>query len=105
MMQSTFPFLSLAIWCPIAFGLLVFDALGRDRQSFATGAQSVSLVGSIISLPGYLAVDGQQFDNAAHGMQFVEKRAMWIERFNINYFLGIDGISLWFIPIDRIHHE
>jgi NADH-quinone oxidoreductase subunit M len=29
-------------------------------------------------------------------MQFVEK-ASWIERFNINYHLGIDGISVWFI--------
>jgi NADH-quinone oxidoreductase subunit M len=38
------------------------------------------------------------FDNAAHGMQFVEK-APWIERFNIWYSLGIDGLSLWFVPL------
>jgi NADH-quinone oxidoreductase subunit M len=35
----------------------------------------------------------QHFDNAAHGMQFVEKSSC-IERFNIYYSLGIDGISL-----------
>ena len=29
-------------------------------------------------------------------MQFVEK-ASWIEAFNVNYHLGIDGISLWFV--------
>ena len=29
-------------------------------------------------------------------MQFVEK-ARWIERFNVNYHLGIDGISFWFV--------
>ena len=29
-------------------------------------------------------------------MQFVEK-APWIERFNIYYHLGVDGISLWFV--------
>ena len=29
-------------------------------------------------------------------MQFVEK-ASWIERFNINYHLGVDGISFWFV--------
>ena len=29
-------------------------------------------------------------------MQFVEK-APWIERFNVNYHLGVDGISLWFV--------
>jgi NADH-quinone oxidoreductase subunit M len=29
-------------------------------------------------------------------MQFVEK-APWIERFNVNYHLGVDGISFWFV--------
>jgi NADH-quinone oxidoreductase subunit M len=38
------------------------------------------------------------FDTASAGMQFVE-RAPWIEPFNIHYHLGIDGISLWFIPL------
>jgi len=31
-------------------------------------------------------------------MQFIEKSS-WIPRFNINYFLGIDGLSLWFVPL------
>ncbi|HYD96105.1 MAG TPA: NADH-quinone oxidoreductase subunit M [Noviherbaspirillum sp.] len=92
MMQSTFPLLSLAIWCPIAFGLFVL-AFGRDENPGLV--RSVSLIGSIVSflvtLPLVL-----QFDKAAHGMQFVEK-ASWIERFNVNYFLGIDGISVWFV--------
>ena len=30
-------------------------------------------------------------------MQFVEKA--WIERFNIRYHLGVDGISMWFVPL------
>ena len=38
------------------------------------------------------------FDKNAHGLQFVEKSA-WIERFNIFYTLGIDGLSMWFIPL------
>src|SRR3546814_11459932 len=29
-------------------------------------------------------------------MQFVEK-ASWIETFAVNYHLGIDGISIWFV--------
>jgi NADH-quinone oxidoreductase subunit M len=92
MMQSTFPLLSLAIWCPIAFGLFVL-AFGRDENPVL--ARAVSLVGSIISFLVTLPLI-QQFDKTAHGMQFVEKAA-WIERFNVNYFLGIDGISVWFI--------
>ncbi|WP_136418166.1 MULTISPECIES: NADH-quinone oxidoreductase subunit M [Oxalobacteraceae] len=92
MMQSTFPLLSLAIWCPIAFGLFVL-AFGRDDNPALVRA--VSLLGSIISFLVTLPLI-QQFDKAAHGMQFVEKAA-WIERFNVNYFLGIDGISIWFV--------
>lgn len=92
MMQSTFPLLSLAIWCPIAFGLFVL-AFGRDENPALV--RGVSLLGSIISLLVTLPLI-QQFDKAAHGMQFVEKAA-WIERFNVNYFLGVDGISIWFV--------
>jgi NADH-quinone oxidoreductase subunit M len=31
-------------------------------------------------------------------MQFVEKMS-WIERFNLHYHLGVDGLSLWFVPL------
>ncbi len=92
MMQSTFPLLSLAIWCPIAFGLFVL-AFGRDENPALVRA--VSLIGSILSFLVTLPLISR-FDKAAHGMQFVEK-ATWIERFNVQYFLGIDGISVWFV--------
>ena len=84
--------LSLAIWTPIAFGLVLL-ALGRDEQ--APAVRWLALVGSTISflitLPLY---SGFKLDTAA--MQFVEK-ASWIERFNVNYHLGVDGISVWFV--------
>ena len=91
-MQSTFPLLSLAIWLPIAFGLFVL-AFGCDENPALV--RSVSLVGSIVSFLVTLPLI-QNFNKAAHGMQFVEK-ASWIERFNVNYALGIDGISVWFV--------
>ncbi|CDG83954.1 NADH-quinone oxidoreductase subunit M [Janthinobacterium agaricidamnosum] len=98
MMQSTIstlpPYLSLAIWVPILFGVLVL-ALGRDNKPGFTRVLSLvgSLAGLLVTLPLI-----QNFDNAAHGLQFVEK-APWIARFNIFYSLGIDGLSLWFIPL------
>jgi NADH-quinone oxidoreductase subunit M len=97
-MQSTIstfpPYLSLTIWVPILFGLLIL-ALGRDSRP---GLVRVgALVGSIVSFLCTLPLI-QHFDNAAHGMQFVEKTP-WIGRFNILYSLGIDGLSLWFIPL------
>ncbi len=94
MMQSTSFLLSLAIWCPIAFGIFVL-AFGRDENPAIT--RGIALFGSFVSFLVTLPLI-QKFDNAAHGMQFVEKFE-WIRRFNINYFLGIDGISLWFIPL------
>jgi NADH-quinone oxidoreductase subunit M len=93
-MLSNLPLLSIAIWCPIIFGVLVF-AIGRDDKPELT--RGLSLVGAIVSfLVSLPIVSG--FDNARHGMQFVEKFA-WIDRFNVNYFLGVDGISLWFVVL------
>ena len=96
-MQSTTtitPYLSLSIWLPVLFGLIIL-AIGRDSR--AGLVRVLALVGSIVSLLPTIPLF-TQFDNAAHGMQFVEK-APWIERFNIFYSLGIDGLSLWFVPL------
>src|SRR4051812_6497912 len=98
MMQSTIsslpPYLSLAIWLPIIFGLIIL-AVGRDTN--AAMVRVGSLIGAIVSFVATIPLI-TNFDNAAHGMQFVEK-APWIERFNILYSLGIDGLSLWFVPL------
>ena len=84
--------LSLAIWTPILFGVVLL-ALGRDDQ--APTVRWVALIGAIASLLVTLPIyDGFKLGTAA--MQFVEK-ASWIERFNVNYHLGVDGISLWFV--------
>ena len=84
--------MSLAIWTPIAFGLVLL-ALGRDDQ--ATAVRWVALIGAVISflitLPLYT-----QFDATTAAMQFVENTT-WIGRFNVKYHLGVDGISLWFV--------
>ena len=96
-MASSFPLLSLAIWLPIAFGVFVL-AFGRDDNPAL--ARGVSLIGSIVSFLITLPLV-QRFDNAAHGMQFVEKTG-WFEHFNVFYSLGIDGLSLWFIPLTAL---
>ena len=84
--------LSLAIWTPIVFGLMLL-ALGRDEQ--APMVRWVALIGALVSflltLPLY-----QGFQLGTADMQFEEQMA-WIPRFNVNYHLGLDGISLWFV--------
>ncbi|MEO7548571.1 MAG: NADH-quinone oxidoreductase subunit M, partial [Ramlibacter sp.] len=86
--------LSLAIWTPIAFGVLLL-ALGRDEQ--ARAVRWVALIGSIVSLLVTLPLYGG-FKPTTSQMQFVEK-APWIDAFNVFYHLGVDGISFWFVPL------
>ena len=86
--------LSLAIWMPIAFGVTLL-AFGRDSQAGAV--RWLALVGAIASFFVTLPlIAGFQLGTSA--MQFVEK-AMWFERFNVHYHLGVDGISLWLVPL------
>jgi NADH-quinone oxidoreductase subunit M len=84
--------LSLAIWIPIAFGVVLL-ALGRDEQ--AKTVRWVALIGAVLSflvtLPLY-----SSFKLGTSAMQFVEQ-SPWIDRLNVAYHLGVDGISLWFV--------
>ncbi len=84
--------LSLAIWTPVFFGVLLL-VLGRSDQAHAVRwiALIGALLGFLVTLPLY-----SQFDVSSGKMQFVELLP-WIERFHINYQLGIDGISVWFV--------
>ena len=86
------PWLTLSIFVPIVCGLILL-AVGRDDRPGLT--RNLSLIGSILSflvtIPLYTG-----FDSSTAAMQFVEK-ALWIPAFAVNYHLGIDGISLWFV--------
>ena len=84
--------LSVAIWLPIAFGAILL-ALGRDDQ--AKAVRWLALIGAIASFLVTLPLLGG-FDSGTAAMQVVENYA-WIERFNIRYHLGVDGISVWFV--------
>jgi NADH-quinone oxidoreductase subunit M len=82
------PLLSLLVWLPIAGGiaLLAMDALGNRacRQT----ALVVSLATFLLSLLLYTG-----FDLTTAAMQFQEKQS-WIAAFDVNYHLGVDGISM-----------
>ena len=87
--------LSLAIWLPILAGVLVL-ATGSDEK--APLARILALVGAaasfVITLPLFT-----QFDRASGGYQFTELHA-WIPALNLNYALGVDGISVLFILLN-----
>ena len=86
--------LSLSIWLPIVCGGLLL-ALGRDNNAGAV--RWLALVGAVLSFLVTLPLISG-FDTSTAAMQFVEV-ATWIPRFNIHYHLGVDGISMWFVPL------
>ena len=93
--MSGTPLLSLAVWIPILAGFVVL-ATGSDRN--APLARMLALLGAVagllVTLPLYTG-----FDVTTPAMQFVEL-APWIPRFNINYHLGVDGISMLFLILN-----
>jgi NADH-quinone oxidoreductase subunit M len=87
--------LSLAIWIPIVAGLAVF-ALGGDQRAQRQRwvALAGAILGFLVTIPLYTGFDLQN-----PGFQFEEK-SVWIERFNIYYHLGVDGISVLFVLLN-----
>ena len=85
-------YLSLAIWLPIAVGVLLL-AIGRDEH--ANNVRWIALAGAVLSFVVTIPlITG--FDASTAAMQFTETLP-WIERFNVHYRLGVDGLSVWFV--------
>ena len=87
-MFADLPILSLTIWLPIIGGALVLASGNKAANATRWTALIIAILTFVVSLPLW-----SSFDTSTAQMQFVE-RAMWIERFGIEYYLGIDGISM-----------
>src|SRR6266446_3663021 len=94
-MPPSVPWLSLAVWVPIVAGLAVL-ATGADRN--ARQARIIALIGAVLGLVVTIPLVAG-FDTGTSAMQFVQKTP-WIPRFNVNYHLGVDGISVLFILLN-----
>ncbi len=86
--------LSLAIWTPIVFGVLLL-LTGNDQNPGRT--RLLSLVGALASLAATFPMIAR-FVSGVGELQLVE-RAPWVERFSMYYHLGVDGISFWLIVL------
>ncbi|WP_136806890.1 NADH-quinone oxidoreductase subunit M [Desulfosediminicola flagellatus] len=80
------PLLSILIFLPLAGALLVLLVNNENFARYWTLA--VTGIAALLSMPILIG-----FDRAATGFQFVEKHS-WIESLNINYVIGVDGISV-----------
>jgi NADH-quinone oxidoreductase subunit M len=88
-MLADLPILSLVIWIPIIGGILVLFASKDEKAPLARQiALAASVLTFVLSIPLYTG-----FDTGTYHMQFVEKSS-WISAFNVNYHLGVDGISM-----------
>ncbi len=89
--------LTAAIWIPIVAGVILL-AVGNDQRAQLVRVVALigALLGLLVTVPLYLG-----FDPASSQMQFVE-RMPWIETFGIEYYLGVDGLSLWMVLLTAL---
>ncbi len=87
-MFTNWPLLSLIIWIPIIGGFLVLIMGDKVADGARRLALAISVITFVLSIPLF-----SDFDRTTHQMQFVEL-APWISTFNIQYLLGVDGISV-----------
>ena len=87
-MIADWPILSLTIWLPIIGGFMVLASGDREVSATKWTALVVAVLTFIVSLPLWFA-----FDSSTAQMQFVE-RVPWIPSFDVEYYLGVDGISM-----------
>lgn len=85
--MTGFPILSALIWLPILSAVLVL--MMKDRPTLVRQFALWSSIGVFVLSLGLVT----GFDQTTAQMQFVEQ-APWISAFNIQYYLGVDGISM-----------
>ncbi len=86
--MTEFPLLTLIIWLPIIGGIVVL-ASGETSASISRWtALAFAVLTFVLSLGLWIG-----FDPTTAEMQFVE-RAAWIPSFDVDYYLGVDGISM-----------
>jgi len=88
------PILNFVIWVPILAGLAVLAAGDARPQVARVLALLGALAGLVVALPLWTG-----FDRTSADFQFTYLRP-WIDTFNVNYHVGIDGMSLLLILLN-----
>jgi len=93
-MTIEIPILSLVTFLPLVGAFFIFlvrgeeELVARNSRNLALWTTVVTFALSLLLIPN--------FDTQAEGFQFVE-RFEWISGVGLNYHLGVDGISVWFV--------
>src|SRR6201999_2137461 len=98
-LMSNWPLLSLVTFLPLVGGAFILLLRG-DEALVARNARWIALWTSLItfalSIPLWTG-----FDPTSADFQFVEQ-ADWMPSLHINYHMGIDGISLFFVLLSTL---
>jgi len=87
-MTADLPILSMTTWLPILGSVLVLGSGDKAPAVTKWLAVGFAVATFLVSVPLYTA-----FQPGTAEMQFVEKAA-WIPAFDVNYHMGVDGISM-----------
>ncbi len=97
--MADWPILSLVTFLPLAGVLLIFITRG-EPELVARNARNVALWTSLVTFAVSLLL-WVNFDTTTPGFQFVEKW-VWLPEFNIDYHMGVDGISIFFVLLSTL---
>ncbi len=97
--MSDWPLLSLVTFLPLVGAAFILLIRGEPAV-VAQNSRSVALWTALVTFLLSLLVLGN-FDSSQAGFQLVEKRS-WLPGFGIDYHMGVDGISLWFVLLSTL---
>jgi len=96
MNKLAYPILSTIIFLPVV-GALFLLLINRSRELIIKWVALIfSTATFVLSLPLFAS-----FDKTTYKMQFVERHE-WIPAWNINYYLGVDGISVLLVLLTTL---
>ena len=98
--MQNFPLLSLLIFLPLVGAVLILVLARGDEAVVARNSRWTALWTSAINFLLSLFI-WVHFDTTTADFQFVEY-AVWMPAFNINYKVGIDGISMLFVLLTTL---
>ena len=90
-----FPLLTFVIFLPLAGAAMILLFVRGTPEQVAGNSRWAALIVSIFTFLASLIL-WIQCDNGTATFQFVDQ-AEWIPSFNINYMVGVDGISVFFV--------
>jgi NADH-quinone oxidoreductase subunit M len=97
--MGDWPLLSLVTFLPLA-GVVLILVLRGDEDVIAKNSRAIALWTSLLTFVLSLAV-WNNFDPTQAGFQLVEK-SPWLTGLGVSYYLGVDGISLWFVLLSAL---